>query len=154
MRCPFCGETDTQVKDSRPTEDQVSIRRRRICAACNSRFTTYERVQLCELTVLKKNGRKRPFDREKLTRSIETAVRKRSIDDIKLNRVINGIVRQLESCGDSEIKSTYIGEVVMENLKNLDLVSYIRFASVYCDFRNPKDFEGFIDLLHKQKLAS
>ena len=151
MRCPFCGDTDTQVKDSRPTEDQISIRRRRVCAACSSRFTTYERVQLCELNVVKRGGTKEPFDRQKLHRSIQVATRKRPIEEEKLERVINGIVRQLETAGESDISSEKIGEVVMDSLFNLDKVAYVRFASVYKDFREAKDFEDFIETIQIEK---
>lgn len=149
MRCPFCGDFDTQVKDSRPTEDQVSIRRRRSCGACNSRFTTFERVQLCELTVVKKNGEKVPFDREKLAHSIRISVRKRPISGEKLERVITSLVRRLESQGESEIKSSHIGEVIMETLRELDKVAYVRFASVYKDFTEAKDFETIIEELEQ-----
>lgn len=149
MRCPFCGDFDTQVKDSRPTEDQVSIRRRRSCGACNSRFTTFERVQLCELTVVKKNGEKVPFDREKLAQSIRISVRKRPISGEKLERVITSLVRRLESQGESEIKSSHIGEVIMETLRELDKVAYVRFASVYKDFTEAKDFETIIEELEQ-----
>lgn len=145
MRCPFCGDTESQVKDSRPSDDQLSIRRRRMCSACNSRFTTFERVQLCELTVVKKDGEKVPFDRAKIDSSIKIALRKRPVPQEKVDRVINSIVRRLEAMGESEIKSSHIGEVIMETLKDLDKVAYVRFASVYRDFREAKDFEEFID---------
>ena len=128
MRCPFCGNDDTQVKDSRPTEDNSAIRRRRSCSACGARFTTFERVQLRELTVLKKNGQRVPFEREKLERSIRLALRKRPVDEEKVERMINGIVRQLESMGESEIESKQIGKLIMEGLGNLDKVAYVRFA--------------------------
>ena len=144
MRCPFCSSEDTQVKDSRPTEDNTAIRRRRACAACGARFTTFERVQLRELSVLKKNGQRTLFEREKLERSVNIATRKRPVDAERIDRMINGIVRQLESSGDSEIPSERIGELVMEGLANLDSVAYVRFASVYKDFREAKDFEEFI----------
>lgn len=147
MRCPFCGNDDTQVKDSRPTEDNSAIRRRRFCANCGARFTTFERVQLRELTVIKKNGVKAPFDREKLARSIMIATRKRPIDPDRIERLINGIVRRLESSGESEIKSDTIGELVMDGLAALDKVAYVRFASVYRNFREAKDFEDFIGSL-------
>jgi transcriptional repressor NrdR len=144
MRCPFCSSEDTQVKDSRPTEDNTAIRRRRACATCGARFTTFERVQLRELTVLKKNGQRTPFEREKLERSVSIATRKRPVDPDRIDRMINGIVRQLESGGDPEVESDKIGELVMEGLAALDSVSYVRFASVYKDFREAKDFEEFI----------
>ncbi|MEK9944717.1 MAG: transcriptional regulator NrdR [Alphaproteobacteria bacterium] len=144
MRCPFCGNDDTQVKDSRPAEDNSAIRRRRFCPACGSRFTTFERVQLRELTVLKKNDQRVPFDRDKLARSIITATRKRPVEPERVDRMINGIVRRLESLGESEISSTTIGELVMEALANLDQVAYVRFASVYKNFREARDFEAFI----------
>lgn len=141
MRCPYCGSLDTQVKDSRPTEDSAVIRRRRVCPSCNGRFTTFERVQLRELTVLKRSGRRVPFDREKLVRSVEISLRKRPVDAERIERMISGIVRKLESMGESEIASSVIGELVMEELKQLDDVAYVRFASVYRNFREPKDFE-------------
>ena len=144
MRCPFCGDDDTQVKDSRPAEENSAIRRRRFCPACGSRFTTFERVQLRELTVLKKNDQRVPFDRDKLARSIITATRKRPVEPERVDRMINGIVRRLESLGESEINSTTIGELVMEGLANLDQVAYVRFASVYKNFREARDFEAFI----------
>ena len=144
MRCPFCGEPDTQVKDSRPTEDNSAIRRRRFCPACTSRFTTFERVQLRELMVVKKNGQRTSFDRDKLARSIQIAVRKRSVDPDRVERIVNSIQRRLESSGESEINSTVIGELVMEALANLDQVAYVRFASVYKNFREAKDFEDFV----------
>jgi len=147
MRCPFCGFADTQVKDSRPTDDNTAIRRRRSCPECASRFTTFERVQLRELTVLKRDGVRQPFDREKLTRSIQIAVRKRPIDPERIERVISSIVRRLESSGESEISSTVIGEMVMDALAQLDPVAYVRFASVYRNFREAKDFEKFIGTL-------
>ena len=144
MRCPFCGHEDTQVKDSRPTDDNSAIRRRRYCPSCGSRFTTFERVQLRELTVVKKNGQRVPFDRDKLARSIQVACRKRPVDPERIERVVNGIVRRLESSGESEIPSTQIGELVMDALRALDPVAYVRFASVYRNFREAKDFEEFI----------
>ncbi len=144
MRCPFCGNEDTQVKDSRPTEDNSAIRRRRFCQACGSRFTTFERVQLRELTVVKKNGQRAPFDRDKLARSIITACRKRPVDPERIERMVNGIVRRLESSGESEIPSAQIGELVMDALATLDPVAYVRFASVYRNFREAKDFEDFV----------
>ena len=147
MRCPFCGNDDTQVKDSRPTEDNSAIRRRRFCPACGSRFTTFERVQLRELTVIKKNGQRAPFDRDKLQRSIAIACRKRPIDPERVERVVNSIVRRLESSGESEIPSDQIGALVMDALSALDPVAYVRFASVYRNFREAKDFEDFVGKL-------
>ncbi|MCK0070410.1 MULTISPECIES: transcriptional regulator NrdR [Kordiimonas] len=144
MRCPFCQHEDTQVKDSRPTEDKSSIRRRRFCPGCGARFTTFERVQLRELTVLKKTGRKVPFERDKLERSLDIALRKRPVDPDQVDRMINGIVRRLESMGESEIESDQIGTLVMEGLQNLDQVAYVRYASVYRNFREAKDFEKFL----------
>jgi transcriptional repressor NrdR len=144
MRCPFCGHDDTQVKDSRPTEDNSAIRRRRFCTGCGARFTTFERVQLRELTVLKKGGQREVFDRDKLARSIMIALRKRAVDPDRVDRVINGVVRRLESAGESEIRGETIGELVMEALATLDQVAYVRFASVYRNFREAKDFEAFI----------
>jgi transcriptional repressor NrdR len=144
MKCPFCTNPDTQVKDSRPSEDGLTIRRRRFCPSCNSRFTTFERVQLRELTVLKKNGERRVFDRDKLTRAINVATRKRPVNPEDVERLINSIVQKLESMGESEIASSQIGEMVMEALKDLDDVAYIRFASVYRNFREAKDFEKFV----------
>jgi transcriptional repressor NrdR len=151
MRCPFCGNADTQVKDSRATEDNSAIRRRRVCAACGGRFTTFERVQLRELMVVKKSGRRTPFDRDKLARSVQVALRKRPVDEEKIERMISGIVRQLESLGESEIKSEQIGALVMEGLRNLDDIAYVRFASVYRDFREAKDFEEIIGELDKDE---
>ncbi len=147
MRCPFCGHEDTQVKDSRPSEDGSAIRRRRLCPACDSRFTTFERVQLRELFVVKKNGERKPFDRDKLTRSLSLAVRKRPVTEDQLEMAINNIIRQLESTGDSDISSDLIGEKVMEALAKLDQVAYVRFASVYRDFREANDFRDFIKKL-------
>ena len=144
MRCPFCGNIDTQVKDSRPAEDHVSIRRRRFCPACGGRFTTFERVQLREVTVIKRSGRRVPFDREKLSRSIEVALRKRPIQPERIERMVSGIVRRLESLGESEIKSETVGKLVMEALKMLDDVAYVRFASVYKNFREAKEFEELL----------
>ncbi len=140
MKCPFCSHADTQVKDSRPSEDGLTIRRRRYCPACNSRFTTFERVQLRELTVLKKNGERRMFDREKIVRSITMAARKRPISEEQIEQIASRIVQKLEGAGESEIPSVYIGKLVMDELKALDTVAYIRFASVYRDFREAKDF--------------
>jgi transcriptional repressor NrdR len=141
MRCPYCGSLDTQVKDSRPTEDSAVIRRRRVCPSCNGRFTTFERVQLRELTVLKRSGRRVVFDRDELLRSVEISLRKRPVDPERIERMISAIVRKLESMGENEIASSVIGELVMEELKQLDDVGYVRFASVYRNFREPKDFE-------------
>jgi len=144
MRCPYCGALDTQVKDSRPTEDASSIRRRRICSDCGGRFTTFERVQLRDLVVVKKNGRRAPFDRDKLYRSVEVALRKRAVSAERVERMINGIVRQLESQGDADIPTQLIGELVMEGLKGLDDVAYVRFASVYRNFREARDFNTIV----------
>ena len=144
MRCPFCGHNDTQVKDSRPTEDNAAIHRRRFCADCGSRFTTFERVQLRDLTILKKNGQRVAFDRDKLIRSIQMATRKRPVDEERVERVVNGIQRRLESSGENEIRSETVGELVMEALSNLDSVAYVRFASVYKNFREARDFEDFV----------
>lgn len=144
MRCPFCGSEDTQVKDSRPTEDNTAIRRRRHCGACASRFTTFERVQLRDLMVIKKSGVRKPFDRDKLARSISIAVRKRPVEPELIERVINGIQRRLESLGEADIPSHVIGEMVMDALANLDQVAYVRFASVYRNFREAKDFGDFV----------
>ena len=145
MRCPFCGNDDTQVKDSRPTEDNSTIRRRRQCPNCGARFTTFERVQLRELTVVKSNGQRQPFDRDKLLRSMSTALQKRPVDAERVDRIVTGIVRRLESSGEAEIKSKVIGELVMDALANLDPVAYVRFASVYRNFREARDFEAFIE---------
>ena len=144
MRCPFCGCEDTQVKDSRPTDDRGAIRRRRQCPNCAARFTTFERVQLRELTVVKKNAQREPFDRDKLARSIRISLRKRPVEPDRIERVINSIVRQLESSGETDIPSDMIGELVMESLASLDQVAYVRFASVYRNFREAKDFGEFI----------
>ena len=143
MRCPFCGHDDSQVKDSRPTEDGAAIRRRRQCEGCAARFTTFERIQLRELFVLKSDDRREPFDREKLMRSISVATRKRPIDPVRVEKLVSGIQRQLETAGDPEIRAQQIGQMVMEGLKGLDSVAYIRFASVYKDFTEAKDFEEF-----------
>ena len=144
MRCPYCGNDDTQVKDSRPTEDSGAIRRRRVCNGCGGRFTTFERVQLRDLTVVKKSGRKVPFDREKLARSVYTALRKRAVEADRIERMISGIVRQLESLGDVEVTSDQIGEYVMDGLKGLDDVAFVRFASVYKNFSAADDFRNFL----------
>lgn len=144
MRCPYCGSTNTQVKDSRPSEDHTAIRRRRVCADCSGRFTTFERVQLRELTVVKKTGRRVPFDRDKLMRSIQIALRKRPVDPERVERMVSGIVRRLENMGESDIGSEAIGRLVMEGLKALDDVAYVRFASVYKNFREARDFEALL----------
>jgi transcriptional repressor NrdR len=144
MRCPFCGNEDTQVKDSRPSDDGGAIRRRRFCAGCGQRFTTIERVQLRELTVLKSDSRRVAFDRDKLARSVRVALRKRPVQEERIERIVNGIVRQLEASGESDIPTKQIGELVMETLKEVDAVAYVRFASVYRNFREAKDFEAFL----------
>ena len=144
MRCPFCGADDSQVKDSRPSDDGGVIRRRRACPSCGARFTTFERVQLRDLMVIKKNGQREPFDRDKLARSIYVALRKRSFEPDRVERIINSIVRQLESSGENEIASDVVGELVMEALASLDQVAYVRFASVYRNFREAKDFGEFV----------
>ena len=144
VRCPFCGHDDTQVKDSRPTEDGSAIRRRRSCGGCSQRFTTIERVQLRDLTVVKSDGRRVAFDRDKLARSVRVALRKRPVNEEKIERIVNGIVRQLEASGESDIASKQIGELVMETLKEVDAVAYVRFASVYRNFREAKDFGAFL----------
>lgn len=143
MRCPFCGHDDSQVKDSRPTEDNSAIRRRRQCEGCGGRFTTFERIQLRELLVIKTEGKREPFDREKLERSLSVACRKRPVDHTQIEKLASAIQRQLETLGESEIESKRIGEFVMDGLKALDSVAYIRFASVYKDFSEAKDFEDF-----------
>jgi len=147
MRCPFCGSEDTQVKDSRPAEDGAAIRRRRSCPACNARFTTFERVQLRELTVLKTDGRRVPFDRDKLARSIRVALRKRPVEEDQIERIVNGIQRRLETEAESEVTSRHIGEIVMEALREVDEVAYVRFASVYRNFNEAKDFGAFLGSL-------
>jgi len=144
MRCPYCGGEDTQVKDSRPSEDSTAIRRRRVCVTCGGRFTTFERVQLRELTVVKRSGRRVPFDRDKLMRSLNIALRKRPVDPDRVEQMVSGVVRQLESAGESEVSSELIGQLVMEGLKALDDVAYVRFASVYRDFREAQDFAAFL----------
>lgn len=144
MRCPFCGNIDTQVKDSRPAEDHIAIRRRRSCPACGGRFTTYERVQLRDLVVIKKNGKREEFDRDKLERSIRIAIQKRPIDPERVDQMISGIVRRLESLGETDIHSDKIGEIVMETLARIDTVAYVRFASVYKNFQAADDFEDFV----------
>ena len=147
MRCPSCNSLDTQVKDSRPTEDSSAIRRRRVCLTCQFRFTTFERVQLRELVVIKRNGRRVPFDRDKLMRSVQIALRKRNVEPERVEQMVSRIVRELESHGESEISSDAIGENVMAHLRDLDDVSYVRFASVYKNFREPKDFEDALKQL-------
>ncbi len=149
MRCPYCGNPDTQVKDSRPTEDGATIRRRRVCPACEGRFTTFERVQLRELTVVKKDGKREPFDRDKLARAIGHATRKRDIDPAKIDRLVSGVQRQMETMGD-EVSSTRIGEAVMAGLRSLDHVAYIRFASIYKDFSEPGDFAEIAERVEKE----
>ncbi len=144
MRCPFCSHADTQVKDSRPTEDNTAIRRRRACPECGARFTTFERVHLRELTVVKANGKREPFDRDKLERSMRIALRKRPVEEERIARVVASLVRRLETMGETEIPANHVGEVVMEALRSLDSVAYVRFASVYKNFREAKDFEDFI----------
>jgi len=144
MRCPFCSNEDTQVKDSRPTEDNTAIRRRRVCDICGSRFTTFERIQLRDLVVVKSNGQKENFDRDKMYRSLSLALRKRSVETEKIEKIVNAIVRKLENSGETEIKSNIIGQYIMEALMHLDQVAYVRFASVYKNFREAKDFEDFL----------
>ena len=151
MRCPFCGNDDSQVKDSRPSEDNSAIRRRRHCPGCGGRFTTFERVQLRELIVVKKNGRREPFDRDKLERSLAHALRKRPVEAERVDRMVTGIVRRLESLGENEIQGSMIGELVMQALQSLDKVAYVRFASVYKNFRETKDFENLIGELEGDK---
>jgi transcriptional repressor NrdR len=143
MRCPFCGHEDSQVKDSRPTDDGAAIRRRRQCEACGARFTTFERIQLRDIWVIKSEGRRQPFDRDKLARSIDIACRKRPIDPSRIEKLVSGIQRQLETSGENEVAAQQIGELVMDGLMGLDSVAYIRFASVYKDFREARDFEDF-----------
>ena len=147
MHCPFCGAEDTQVKDSRPTEEGAAIRRRRACTGCGARFTTFERVQLRELTVVKQNGKREPFDRDKLARSLNTSLRKRPVEPERVERLINSIIRRLESSGESDVNSKRIGELVMDGLSTLDSVAYVRFASVYRNFREARDFEDFVGTL-------
>ena len=147
MKCPFCGYLDTQVKDSRPSDDGLTIRRRRFCIECNARFTTFERVQLRELTVIKKNGEQRMFDRDKLAQSIGIALRKREVNSEQLEQLVARITQKLESLGESEIPTSLIGKIVMDELKKIDSVAYIRFASVYRDFREAKDFEDIVEEL-------
>ena len=147
MRCPFCSNQDSQVKDSRPTEDNTAIRRRRICDQCGSRFTTFERIQLRDLVIIKTNDQKEAFDRDKMFRSISLALRKRNIGQETIEKIINAIVRKLENSGETEIKSNLIGEYIMDALSHLDQVAYVRFASVYKNFREVKDFEDFLGKL-------
>jgi transcriptional repressor NrdR len=154
MRCPSCGSLDTQVKDSRPTEDAAAIRRRRVCIPCNFRFTTFERVQLRELTVIKRNGRRVPFDRDKLVRSVAIALRKRPVEPDRVERLVSKIVRELENLGESEVTSETIGELVMEHLRGLDDVAYVRFASVYRNFREAKDFRAVLGELSGDEPAA
>jgi len=151
MRCPFCGNTDTQVKDSRPAEDHAAIRRRRLCPSCGGRFTTYERVQLRDLVVIKKNGKREDFDRDKLARSIRMAMQKRPVEPDRVEQMISGIVRRLESMGDSDIDSDQIGAIVMDTLARIDTVAYVRFASVYKNFQAADDFEEFVSELRPTK---
>jgi transcriptional repressor NrdR len=147
MRCPFCGNIDTQVKDSRPAEDHVSIRRRRFCPACGGRFTTYERVQLRDLVVIKKSGKREAFDRDKLERSIRIALQKRPVEPERIDQMVSGIVRRLESLGETDVPSDTIGQIVMETLARIDTVAYVRFASVYKNFQAADDFEDFVSEL-------
>ncbi|MCO6415671.1 transcriptional regulator NrdR [Siccirubricoccus sp. KC 17139] len=149
MRCPFCGRDDTQVKDSRPAEEGAAIRRRRSCPGCGARFTTFERVQLREITVVKTDGRRVPFDREKLARSIRVALRKRPVEEDRIERIVNGIQRKLETEAESEVTSRQIGEIVMDTLKGVDEVAYVRFASVYRNFAEARDFREFLGALKK-----
>jgi len=151
MKCPFCGFEDTQVKDSRPAEDSAAIRRRRACPECGARFTTFERVQLREITVIKTDGRRVPFEREKLARSIRVALRKRPVDEDRIEKLVNSIQRRLETEGESDIPSHKIGEIVMETLKELDQVAYVRFASVYRNFGEAKDFQAFLGELGRKE---
>ena len=150
MRCPFCGSEDTQVRDSRPAEDGAAIRRRRHCPACGNRFTTFERVQLRELMVIKSSGRRVAFDRDKLMRSVQIALRKRPVDPDRVERMVTGLVRRLESMGETDIPSSVFGELVMQGLSTLDDVAYVRYASVYKDFREARDFEQFLGNLGDQ----
>lgn len=144
MRCPFCGHPESQVKDSRPSEDGAAIRRRRLCPNCGGRFTTFERVQLRELTIIKRSGKRLPFDRDKLARSVAIALRKRSVEPDRVEHMVSGIVRQLESMGETDLPSHVVGEMVMKALKNLDDVGYVRYASVYRDFKQTEDFAKFL----------
>jgi len=153
MRCPNCSSLDTQVKDSRPTEDSSVIRRRRVCMACNFRFTTFERVQLRELTVIKRNGRRVPFDRDKLVRSLQIALRKRPVEPERIDKLVSTIVRELEAQGESDVSSEAVGEIVMEHLRGVDDVAYVRFASVYRDFREARDFKALLGELSGEDAA-
>ena len=148
MKCPFCGSDDTQVKDSRPAQENSAIRRRRACINCGARFTTFERIQLRDLTVIKSTGAREPLDREKLARSMRIALRKRPVDPERVELVVNGIIRRLESSGETEVLSSEIGQLIMDALANLDQVAYVRFASVYRNFREARDFEDFLDALN------
>jgi transcriptional repressor NrdR len=150
MRCPFCSHEDSQVKDSRHTEDNTAIRRRRICDQCGSRFTTFERIQLRDLIVINNNGQKETFDRDKMLRSLSLALRKRKVEQDKTEKIVSAIARRLENSGETEIKTSLIGEYIMEALSNLDQVAYVRFASVYKNFREVKDFEDFLDNLEEK----
>jgi transcriptional repressor NrdR len=150
MRCPFCSHEDSQVKDSRHTEDNTAIRRRRICDKCGSRFTTFERIQLRDLIVIKSNGQKETFDRDKMFRSLSLALRKRKVEQDKIEKIVSAIARRLENSGETEIKTSIIGEYIMEALSNLDQVAYVRFASVYKNFREVKDFEDFLDNIEEK----
>ena len=154
MRCPYCNNKDTQVKDSRPSEDLTVIRRRRFCADCSGRFTTFERVQLRELTLVKQSGRKQPFERDKIMRSVQLALRKRPVASERVERMVNGIVRQLESMGESEIPARLVGDMVMDGLASLDKIAYVRFASVYRNFRETQDFEKFLDEIEDKPSSS
>ena len=153
MKCPFCGSDETQVKDSRPTEDNTAIRRRRACISCGMRFTTFERIQLREIMVIKSNRRREPLDRDKLTRSMNIALRKRPVDPERIERAISSIIRRIETEGGPEINSNQVGELVMEALSQLDQVAYIRFASVYRNFREARDFEDFVERLNENELG-
>lgn len=153
MRCPFCGALNTQVKDSRPAEDNGAIRRRRFCGECGGRFTTFERIQLRELTIIKRNGRRVPFDRDKLARSIQVAARKRAVEPERIDQLVSGIVRRMETSGEPEISSQRVGELVMEGLKTLDDVAYVRYASVYKNFREASDFADLLTELSERGLA-
>ncbi len=151
MRCPFCGDTETQVKDSRPAEDHTAIRRRRFCPSCGGRFTTYERVQLRDLVVIKKTGKREDFDRDKLERSVRIALRKRAVESERVDKMISGIVRRLESTGEATVESEKIGQIVMNSLARIDTVAYVRFASVYKNFQAADDFEDFVNELRPAK---
>lgn len=150
MRCPFCSHDESQVKDSRPTEDGAAIRRRRVCPGCGGRFTTFERIQLREMTVLKHDGRRQVFDRDKIFKSMQTALRKRNVQNDQIEKAVTAIVRQLESLGESEVQSTFIGDLVMQALARMDSIAYVRFASVYKDFRKPEDFNVFLEAVRQE----